>query len=378
MSRDTSELEDLFENAPCGYVVLNAHGRIDRANKTLCDWLGLPAAQLLGKQPHELLSIAGRIFYETHIAPLLRMQGFFHEVALDLISASGEKIPVIANAVEHRNPDGKPRYTRIAFLKAADRRHYESELLKARDLALHDLRAERQVAELREQFVAVLGHDLRNPLASMGAGTRILMREPRNDTESRVLVMMQAAVFRMAGLIDNVMDFARARLGGGIVLQRDAEQPLQPVLRQVVDELRAASPDRTIEEHYALTRSVNCDRARMGQMLSNLVGNALLHGAPDRPVRVEAATTNESFELAVTNEGEPIPAVAMARLFQPFVRGEVRASKQGLGLGLYIASEIARAHDGTLRVDSSDKETRFTFSMPLPCDGETQDGLATS
>ena len=262
------------------------------------------------------------------------------------------------------------RYTRIAFLKAADRRHYESELLKARDLARHDLQAERQVAELREQFVAVLGHDLRNPLASMSAGTRILMREPRSDAESRVLVMMQAAVFRMAGLIDNVMDFARARLGGGIVLQRNAEQPLQPVLRQVVDELRAASPDRTIEEHYVLTRSVNCDRARMGQMLSNLVANALLHGAPDRPVRVQAATTNDSFELAVANEGEPIPALAMAKLFQPFVRGELRASKQGLGLGLYIASEIARAHNGTLSVNSSEKETRFTFSMPLPGNDE--------
>jgi phosphoserine phosphatase RsbU/P len=378
MSRDASEFEDLFENAPCGYVVLSAHGRIDRANKTLCDWLGRPVSQLLGKQPHELLNIAGQIFYETHIAPLLRMQGFFHEVALDLISASGEKIPVIANAVEHRDPDGKARYTRIAFLKAADRRRYESELLRARDLALHDLQAERQVAEFREQFVAVLGHDLRNPLASIGAGTRILMREPRSEAESRVLAMMQAAVFRMAGLIDNVMDFARARLGGDIVLRRNAEQPLQPMLHQVVDELRAANPDRTIEEHYDLTRSVNCDRARMGQMLSNMVGNALLHGASDRPVRVEAATTSEMFELAVANEGEPIPAVAMAKLFQPFVRGEARASKQGLGLGLYIASEIARAHNGTLSVVSSEKETRFTFRMPLPCSDEMPHRLAAS
>lgn len=358
------DLEDLFENAPCGYAVLTPDGRIDKANRTLCEWLDHSSDQLAGKRPHDLLSIPGRIFYETHIAPLLRMQGFFNEVALDLISATGDKVPVIANAVEHRDANGGVRYVRIAFLKAADRRRYEQELLQARDVARQNLRSERDAAELREQFIAVLGHDLRNPLASISAGTRLLARETRNDAEARILVMMQATVFRMAGLIDNVLDFARGRLGGGIEIERQAHD-LQPALHQVVDELRTATPDRMIEEHYALDAPVSCDRTRMCQLASNLVGNALTHGSAREPVRLEARTTGGVFELSVTNGGEPISPAAMEKLFQPFFRGRVRASKQGLGLGLYIASEIAKAHDGALEVQSTDTETCFTFRMPL-------------
>jgi sigma-B regulation protein RsbU (phosphoserine phosphatase) len=364
MSESGHDLADLFENAPCGYVVLSADGRIDKANRTLCDWLGHAADQLTGKRPHDLLNIPGRIFYETHIAPLLRMQGYFNEVALDLISANGEKVPVIANAVEHRDADGRATYIRIAFLKAADRRHYEHELLKARDVAQQDLRSERDAAELREQFIAVLGHDLRNPLASMSAGARLLAREPRTEIETKILVMMQATVFRMAGLIDNVLDFARGRLGGGITVDRQAHD-LEPALHQVVEELRTATPDRMIEEHYALKEPVSCDRTRLSQLVSNLVGNALTHGSARQPVRLEAKTTDDAFELSVINGGESISPAAMERLFQPFFRGQVRASKQGLGLGLYIASEIARAHGGTLDVASSETETRFTFRMPL-------------
>ena len=92
------DLEDLYENAPCGYVSLDPRGRIFKVNKTLCNWVGYAPEQMLGKRLGDLLNIAGRMFYETHIAPLLRMQGFFNEVALDLVSRDGELLPVIANA----------------------------------------------------------------------------------------------------------------------------------------------------------------------------------------------------------------------------------------------------------------------------------------
>jgi sigma-B regulation protein RsbU (phosphoserine phosphatase) len=138
------------------------------------------------------------------------------------------------------------------------------------------------------------------------------------------------------------------------------------VLHQVVEELRAGMSDRVIEECYDIKSPVNCDRARLGQLLSNLLGNALVHGSANHPVRVDAITAGDWFELAVTNRGETISEAVMKRLFQPFFRGEVRASKQGLGLGLYIASEIARAHGGALTAESTKAETRFTFRMP--CD----------
>jgi signal transduction histidine kinase len=111
--------------------------------------------------------------------------------------------------------------------------------------------------------------------------------------------------------------------------------------------------------------TVDCDRGRIGQLLSNLLANALTYGAPEMPVRVEASTAGGSFELAVINAGDPISPAALERLFHPFSRGDLQPNRQGLGLGLYIASAIARAHRGTLDVVSSAAETRFGFRMAL-------------
>jgi signal transduction histidine kinase len=236
------------------------------------------------------------------------------------------------------------------------------ERLAASEVALLD---ERRRAELREQFIAVLGHDLRNPLAAIDAGARLLRREPLSEGAVSLVDLMQNSVARMAGLIGNVLDFARGRLGGGLELDRNAAEPLEPALEQVVAELRAAWPDRAIETDFALRRAVACDRQRVAQLLSNLLANALTHGAPDGPVRVHAFTDADGFELSVANVGDPIPPATLERLFQPFFRASLRQGRQGLGLGLYIAAEIARAHDGVLDVTSSSTETRFTFRMPL-------------
>ena len=226
------------------------------------------------------------------------------------------------------------------------------------------LLSERETSELREQFIAVLGHDLRNPLASIAAGTRMLTKEDQKEPAGEILGLMQKSVARMSALIDNVLDFARGRLGSGITLKR-SPQSLEPVLNQVIAELRAGSPGRKIETTFDLTRAVDCDGGRIAQLLSNLLGNAVTHGAADRPIRVHATTQDGKFELSVANAGEPIPSEAMERLFQPFYRVAEQGSQQGLGLGLYIASEIARAHGGTIDVTSSPAGTRFTFRMPL-------------
>jgi signal transduction histidine kinase len=227
------------------------------------------------------------------------------------------------------------------------------------------LLSERETSELREQFIAVLGHDLRNPLASIAAGARMLTKADQKEPASEILGLMHKSVARMSALIDNVLDFARGRLGSGIALKR-SPQSLQPVLNQVIAELRAGSPGRKIEATFDLTRAVDCDGGRIAQLFSNLLGNAVTHGAADRPIRVRATTQDGKLELSVANAGEPIPSEAMERLFQPFYRLAEQGSRQGLGLGLYIASEIARAHGGRIDVTSSPAETRFTFRMPLP------------
>jgi phosphoserine phosphatase RsbU/P len=367
------EHRDLFENAPCGYLTIGSDGRITKVNTTLTAWTGFDADKFIGRRLHQFLNMAGRIYYETHIAPLLRMQGFFNEFALDFETAAGERLPVIANAVERRDADGAPLFTALVVIKATDRRRYERQLVDSRSELQRGLATERETAELREQFIAVLGHDLRNPLAAISAGARILQRSGalHQHKELRVLDMINTTVTRMSDLIDNVLDFARGRLGGGITLNRDANRPLEPVIEQVIDELRTASARRVIETSFEITEPVNCDRTRIGQLVSNLIGNALTHGAPDQPVRVGAKTEAGELKLWVANSGEPIPAAAMEKLFEPFFRGNVRASRQGLGLGLHIASQIAHAHGGRIDVTSTVDETRFVFTMPLTSIGSS-------
>lgn len=242
----------------------------------------------------------------------------------------------------------------IAFhLDAKDR-------LKVSEEALLD---ERQSAELREQFIAVLGHDLRSPLAAIDAGATVLGKMPLGEQAKPVVALIRRSAARMAGLIDNVLDFARGRLSGGLSLVRAADAGLEGVLEQVIAEMRAVWPDRDVDAEIVLSRPVVCDSARIAQLFSNLLGNALTHGDPAGPVRVRARSGDDGFELSVANLGEPIPPETLAKLFQPFSRASGRPGQQGLGLGLYIASEIARAHGGSLEVASSAEETRFTFRM---------------
>jgi signal transduction histidine kinase len=223
---------------------------------------------------------------------------------------------------------------------------------------------ERHTAELREQFIAVLGHDLRNPLASIDAGAVLVGKMPVDDQAQTILAMMRHSVGRMSALIDNVLDFARGRMGGGFTLNR-VSTDLAPVLAHVVHELRAGRPDREIDTDVQLRVAVSCDPARIAQLASNLISNAQTHGAPGQPIRVSARSGAEGFELSVANGGEPIPMAALDRLFKPFARGAVLPGQQGLGLGLYIASEIARAHGGTLTATSTPEETRFTLKLPV-------------
>lgn len=233
---------------------------------------------------------------------------------------------------------------------------------QAADVALAE---ERRRSQLREQFIAVMGHDLRNPLASISAGTNLLRRSNIEAKRAEILDMMSQSVSRMAGLIDNVMDVARARLGGGLSIDTGRRVQLAPVLHQVVEELRSSNPNRPIETDFALPDPIACDSSRIAQVLSNLLGNAITHGSHAQPIIVRAVSDGATFTLSVSSGGPPIPPAEQERLFLPFAQGAPRPNQPGLGLGLYISSEIAKAHGGSLDVSSNAQETRFTFRIPL-------------
>lgn len=298
--------------------------------------------------------------YREHHTP--KRYGLQSYISMPIILPDGRFFGTLC-AIDPRPARLKNNATIATFKHFADLLGYQFDAAEKLKSAHSSLIDEKAASELREQFIAVLGHDLRNPVASLGGGISILSREPQSEKSTLVLNMMRGSVLRMSVLIDNVMDFARGRLGGGISLAKDSD-PLGPTLEQVISEIRSGHPERCIEASYDLSAAVAIDHQRIAQMFSNLLGNAVTHGSPEHPIHVKAWIADGELNLSVSNSGAPIPQQALQKLFQPFHRGEAGSSLQGLGLGLYIASQIAEAHGGRLDVASDETETRFTFRMP--------------
>jgi signal transduction histidine kinase len=226
------------------------------------------------------------------------------------------------------------------------------------------LSEEHEIGELREQFIAVLGHDLKNPVNAISNSSELLLRLSGDESINRLANVIKNSSFRMLSMIENILDFATGRLGGGIKLNYKPNEPLVKILNQVITELKTIWQHRPIEILLDLDEPVACDGNRIAQLFSNLLGNAFKYGEVNMPVKVEAISCNGEFILSVANACKKIPDNVLERIFQPFYRGEINPGRQGLGLGLYIASEIALAHNGRLDVISTDSETRFTFKMP--------------
>ncbi|WP_298862086.1 HAMP domain-containing sensor histidine kinase [uncultured Sulfitobacter sp.] len=350
---------------PCGLLTVDHLGEVLSANERLAGWLHLNSTDLVGRPLTQLFTKASRIVFETSIVPLLSLKSCVDGASLDLVSSEGAKIPVLLSA--EVTGSGESSVTTFAFLLADARRAFERDLAKARVEAETQLSSTQKEGELREQFIAILGHDLRNPLASIASAMNILSRSQlseHNEHNEHIIMLTKGSVQRMSLLIDNVLDFARNRLGGGIDLKTSAGSILEREIRQVVAELLSAHPDRDIQLSISGLDTVVCDASRIGQLLSNLLGNAITYGDPDKPIFVDAETSGDTdFHLSVKNAGSPISPSAMERLFDPFVRSTNHEDREGLGLGLHIASEIAKAHGGRLDVISDETQTKFTLHI---------------
>lgn len=298
--------------------------------------------------------------YGHHPTP--RRYGFRSYVSVPIVRADGRffgTICAIHPTPTRLSPETVAMFRLFAQLIATELDGQE-ELESSRGA----LATERDTARVREEFIAVVGHDLRNPVAALAAGLGMLAQQPTAARAALLIPEMQRSVLRMQRIIDNLLDLARGRLGPGIELDAPEAVPLAPVLHHVVQEVRQVS-DRPIAAAIDLPRPIRCDPQRLAQLLSNLVGNAVAHGAAGTPIRVEAADRGDSLWLAVTNQGPAIPDEVRPSLFRPFSRGGTQAGSQGLGLGLYIASEIAKAHGGRLDVTSDEAATTFALTMPL-------------
>lgn len=298
--------------------------------------------------------------YSGHPAP--KIYGFQSCVSVPIILADGEFFGTLCAM------DPRPAHLNASELIAMFKLFAELIAVHIDALIKNSISGEShldngEVIELREQFIAVLGHDLRNPLASITSGVHLLSHSQLDENSASILGLMQSSVNRLSRLIDNVLVFSRGHWGGGLLLEREC-MPIEPLLRRVIEEISKGQPEREIKAAFKLDYSFDCDPSRLAQLFSNLLAYAVTHGAEDAPVHVEASQDATGFKLAVAHAGKPIPLADLERLFQPLYLGQVGRNLRGTGLGLVVASEIAREHGGKLDVTSSSHETRFTLTIP--------------
>jgi signal transduction histidine kinase len=384
---DIDEVQDLFENAPCGYVSAQANGRILRANQTLSGWLGCEPDALVRRRFQDLLNIAGKIYFETHFAPLLKMQGFFNEVALDLVGAGGAVVPVLVNAVEREAPGG--RFIRMTIFNASDRRRYERELLDARratDQANADLRALNETLEARiveavqerlqveerlrqsqkmeavGQLTGGIAHDFNNMLAIViGALSLAQRRLARGETAiGEYIATAMEGANRAAALTHRLLAFSR-------------QQPLSPralnanQMVSEMSELLRRTLGETIQMETVLAGGlwqVRADSSQLENAILNLAVNA--RDAMPEGGRLTIETANAHLDdsyaadhnvsagqyvmLAVTDTGGGMSHDVVARAFDPFFT--TKGAGKGTGLGLSQVFGFVKQSGGHVKIYS--------------------------
>ena len=359
-------LEDLYENAPCGYISTLPNGTFAKVNRTFLAWTGYQREELLAnKQFQDLLSVAGKIFHETHYAPLLHMQGFVKELAFELICRDGHQLPVLINSVQKRDAAGRPILNRTMIFNASDRREYERELQRARQKA-------EQALALRDHFLSVASHELKTPLTSILGNIQLLQRRVNrenslNARDQRTLQIIADQTNRLNKMILSLLDISRIE-SGQLSIERGPVD-VSALVSRVVDEVQSTLGEREIEV-CSSSRSlvVHGDEIRLEQVFQNLVQNALKYSRPPAPIVVAVKQCDTSVCVEVRDSGIGIPEAALPQLFERFYRaGNVRGGDiGGMGIGLFVVREIVELHNGQVTVESIEGQgSTFTVRLPL-------------
>ncbi|SDB73817.1 PAS domain-containing hybrid sensor histidine kinase/response regulator [Belnapia rosea] len=409
------DLEDLFENAPCGYVSAGPNGRISKVNRTLAAWLGYERGQLVGRRFQDLLNIAGKIYYETHFAPLLRMQGFFNEVALDLIRQDGQVLPVLVNAIERRDAVGKVRCIRITVFNASDRRRYERELLEARRVAEAasnevrelNLTLEARIAEAVEQRMEAeealrqahkmeaigqltggIAHDFNNLLTGIIGSLELLntrISQGRLNDVDRYISAARGAAKRAATLTHRLLAFARRQVldpkSTNInCLVVGMEELIRRTMGQAIEIEVVGSAglwntliDPNQLENALLNLCINArDAMPNGGRLTIETANRWLD---DRTALERDLPAGQYVALSVTDTGTGMPPEVIRRAFDPFFT--TKPIGKGTGLGLSMIHGFVRQSGGQVRIYSEIGQGT-TMCLYLPRHYGAKEGTETS
>ena len=348
-----AQLDALLEVAPVGIAFLDQELRYVRINGMLARVNRQPVAAHLGRTFREVVpSWVADHFEPLFLHTLHTGEPVLHEYSSRRTSGSQPPCSWLGHFFPVRTEGGEVLGLGCVLVD-----------ITAQKQALDELR---RTASLREQLMAMVGHDLRNPLNAITASAFLLARqEELGEAGLRAVERIRTSAARMARLLGDILDFARSSLGDGLPVHFE-QANLHDICRRALEELQVAWPDRRLELALEGDDSGCWDADRLEQVVGNLVGNALQHGRADTPVRVTVRDAGPELHLSVHNEGEPIPPSQRDSLFLPFRRGTTdNAATRGLGLGLYIVRQVALAHGGEVTVHSTTEEgTTFTLRLP--------------
>ena len=368
MSSGGPPVDLLFEHAPCGLLLTDASGEIRRANATFHDWLGCPVGSLPGKRLQDLFTVGGRVFHQTHLAPLLQMQGSVAEVEIDLQHHDGHTVPVLLNIVRRRH--GGEVTQEVAVMIVVDRHNYERELLGTR-AQLREANDRLSGADrAKDEFLATLAHELRNPLAPMHNVLHILASMRLSDAKvDWCLEVLQRQVGQITHLVDDLLEISRITEG-----KLDLRRELVDMGGVIQAAAEAARP--LIESSgHAFTLTVpaapvwlDADPTRLVQVLQNLLNNAAKYTPRGGRIALVAERESDMVVIRVRDTGMGIPAHHLARVFEKFsqIESARERAQGGLGIGLALVRGLVELHGGGVHAASEGIGRGSEFVVRLP------------
>lgn len=353
-------MDELLNNAPCGFLVFADDGSIVEANATLIDLLGYEPGELLKLHVEKIFSVAGRIFYQTHFFPLLKLKGKVEEIYLDLRSKTGESVPVLVNAVRHER-EGKT-LNDCVFIAIRQRNQYEDEILRAK-------KAAEAATVAKDEFLSVVSHELRTPLNAIFGWARMLQDERMPiETRRKGLETILRNAQMQTQLIEDILDFSRI-ISGKLRLEM-RKIGLSEVIEAAIDVVTPAANAKNIRlEFIPDSKSiVSGDGDRLQQVLWNLLTNAVKFTPKGGRVQVRTQCVNSSVEISVSDTGLGISAEFLPYIFERFRQQDNTKTRRygGLGLGMTITRHIVELHGGTIRAESPGEGLGATFTVCLP------------